>query len=198
MTGTTESRQQLRQHVQPAAAVAPQRVGRVGDILHLVEDESGNQHRPGNEACLADVGDAAIDDDAAVQQDRLGLRFRLWFFLLGTANRKPPTQQVGDVVGAQHHDRYSEISEHDRADGGQDVAEGRRQLRKRQRQQCGDNQPNDQTNTAIRQLLYRQLAYDPPHRTRRLGGEIGRHDRADHSKDQRHGHSPLQCVKGQI
>ena len=58
---------QLAKHVEPAtAAVAPQRVRGVGDILHLVEDESRDQHRPGDKASLADVGDAAIDDDAAV------------------------------------------------------------------------------------------------------------------------------------
>ena len=50
-----------------AAAVALQRVGGVGDELQLLEHELRDDQRAVEEAGLADVGDAAVDDDAGVE-----------------------------------------------------------------------------------------------------------------------------------
>ncbi len=50
-----------------AAAVALERVGRVGDELQLLQHELRDDERAVDEAGLADVGDAAVDDDAGVE-----------------------------------------------------------------------------------------------------------------------------------
>ena len=50
-----------------AAAVALQRVGGVGDELQLLEDELRDHERAVEKAGLADVGDAAVDDHAGVE-----------------------------------------------------------------------------------------------------------------------------------
>ena len=57
-----------------AAAVALQRIGRVGDELQLLQHELRNDQRAVEEAGLADVGDAAVDDDAGVEDPVAPLR----------------------------------------------------------------------------------------------------------------------------
>ena len=58
----------LLQDVETApAAIALHRVGRVGDQLQLLEDELRDDDRAVHEAGFADVGDAAVDDDAGVE-----------------------------------------------------------------------------------------------------------------------------------
>ena len=58
----------LLKDVEPAAAaVALQRVGGVGDELQLLEHELRDHERAVEEAGLADVGDAAVDDHAGVE-----------------------------------------------------------------------------------------------------------------------------------
>ena len=49
------------------AALALQPVGRIGHELELLEDELGNDERPLDEPRVAEVGDAAVDDDARVE-----------------------------------------------------------------------------------------------------------------------------------
>src|SRR3990172_254681 len=56
---------QAIENVQPAPpAVAPQYVRRVGNVLKLVQDEARHQHGGRDEAGLADVGDAPVNDHA--------------------------------------------------------------------------------------------------------------------------------------
>src|SRR5262249_7836249 len=58
----------LLQDVEAAApAVALERIGGVGDELQLFQDELRNDERAVDEAGLAHVGDAAVDDDAGVE-----------------------------------------------------------------------------------------------------------------------------------
>ena len=58
----------LLQNVEAAAAaIALQRVGGVGDELQLLEDELRNHQRAVEEPGLADVGNAAVDDHAGVE-----------------------------------------------------------------------------------------------------------------------------------
>ena len=51
------------------AAVAAQRVGAVGDVLELVEDEARDDERAVDEARFDDLGDPAVDDRARVDDD---------------------------------------------------------------------------------------------------------------------------------
>ena len=51
------------------AAVAPERVGAVGDVLELVEDEARHDQGAVDEAGLGDLGDPAVDDRAGVDDD---------------------------------------------------------------------------------------------------------------------------------
>ena len=51
------------------AAVAAQRVGAVGDVLELVEDEARHDQRAVDEPGLDDLGDPAVDDRAGVDDD---------------------------------------------------------------------------------------------------------------------------------
>src|SRR5207244_8570088 len=51
----------------PAAAIALQRVGRIGDELQLLQHELRNHQRAVDEPGLAHVGDPAVDDHARVQ-----------------------------------------------------------------------------------------------------------------------------------
>jgi hypothetical protein len=66
------------QYVEAAApAVAAQRIGRIGDLLQFLEHELRNDERAVDEAGLADVRDAAIDDDAGVENSVTPLLRRL-------------------------------------------------------------------------------------------------------------------------
>ena len=61
---------ELAQNLQAAPApVATQHLGRVGHVLELVQHEPWHEHRALDEARLADVEDAAIDDHAGIEQD---------------------------------------------------------------------------------------------------------------------------------
>ena len=65
------------QNVEPAPAAVPaQRVGRVGDLLQLLQHELRHDERAVDESGLADVGDAAVDDDAGVENSVSPLRLR--------------------------------------------------------------------------------------------------------------------------
>ena len=56
--------------LEPAAPAVPtQRVGVVGDVLELVEHEARDDERAADEAALHDLGDAAVDDRARVDDD---------------------------------------------------------------------------------------------------------------------------------
>ena len=57
------------QNVEPAAAArALERIGRVGDVLELFEDKDRDEQRALDEARVADIGDAAIDNDTRIEQ----------------------------------------------------------------------------------------------------------------------------------
>jgi hypothetical protein len=47
--------------------LAAQAIGRVGDILQLVQHKAGNQKRAGQESGFGDVSHASIDDHARIQ-----------------------------------------------------------------------------------------------------------------------------------
>ena len=51
-----------------AATLALERIGRIGDQLKFVEDETGNAERAIEEMGFADVGDAAVNEDAGVEK----------------------------------------------------------------------------------------------------------------------------------
>src|SRR5262249_9057082 len=56
-------------HFKPTtAALTAQAVRRVGDGLQLVQDKTGNEKRSIQKMCFADVGYAAVDQDAGVEK----------------------------------------------------------------------------------------------------------------------------------
>src|SRR5581483_3729138 len=59
--------QALQDFQAAAAAVALERVGRIGDQLQLAQDELRNYDDAVEEAGFGDIGDPAIDDDTGVQ-----------------------------------------------------------------------------------------------------------------------------------
>ena len=71
-----------------AAAVAAQRIGRIGDLLQLLEHELRNDERAVDESGLADVRDAAVDDDAGVENSVAALLRAA----AGTAPRSAPAR----------------------------------------------------------------------------------------------------------
>ena len=60
-----------------AAAVALERIGRIGDVLQLLEHELRDDERAVDEPGLDDVGNAAVDDDAGVENPVALLRTRV-------------------------------------------------------------------------------------------------------------------------
>ena len=67
----------LLQDVEPAAAaIALHRIGGVGDQLQFLEHELRDDERAVHEAGIAQVGDAAVDDDRRVQNLVATLRTR--------------------------------------------------------------------------------------------------------------------------
>jgi len=58
----------LKNFESATAALALEGVGRVGDELELVEDEARNAEGAVEEMCFANVGDAAVDERAGVEQ----------------------------------------------------------------------------------------------------------------------------------
>jgi hypothetical protein len=51
-----------------AATLALERIGRIGDQLKFVEDETGNAERAIEEVGFADFGDATVNEDAGVEK----------------------------------------------------------------------------------------------------------------------------------
>ena len=95
----------LLQDVEPAAAaVAFQRVGGIGDELQLLQHELRDDERAVEKAGLADVGDAAVDDDAGVEDAVALLRPGV-----AEERREPGGLQPLPLARA-HHD--AEIGEH--------------------------------------------------------------------------------------
>ncbi len=71
---------QAGQHFQAApAAGADDRVVGIGDLLQLVQDEAGHDQHAFDEIGLDQVGDAAVNNNAGVQQQEV--------FRLGSAGR---------------------------------------------------------------------------------------------------------------
>src|SRR5882724_5833704 len=101
------------QDVEPAApAVALERVTRVGDQLQLAQHELRDDEHAVEEAGVGDVGDAAVDDDAGVED-----LVHLLALLLAAedAAERGQVEQVTFVsaddqadVGHQHHDQQLE------------------------------------------------------------------------------------------
>src|SRR5581483_2406416 len=99
------------QNVEPAAAaVALERVGRVGHELQFAQHELRDDDDPVEEAGFGDVGDAAVDDDAGVED---------LVALLGLLLAAEDTAQGGEVqqvalvrphdqsnVGHEQHDEH--------------------------------------------------------------------------------------------
>src|SRR5260370_29203480 len=135
------------------ATVAAHAVGRVGDMLQLFEHEARAHRHASDEAGLADVGDAAVDDRAGVHQDAVGLPRGLAprkpvaqagvvlarmvvavlaLVVVTLLARRPPRRPPGsrrggeeppEVVFAQHGDGDAYIGEQDRGERRQPVAE---------------------------------------------------------------------------
>ena len=113
------------------AAIAPQAVGAIGDVLQLLQDEVGHEQRVADEAGAGDVEDAAVDDDAGVEQDDVFVILLLLRFdgLLGGARQAQPAGEFAQVAVAVHHQHRAQIAEAQRRGQRQNFAQRRRQLR---------------------------------------------------------------------
>ncbi len=66
------------QHVEPApAAIALHRIGRIGHHLQLVQHELRDHQNAVEKTGIGDIGDAAVDDDAGVEDLLIGAAVRL-------------------------------------------------------------------------------------------------------------------------
>ena len=97
------------QHLEPAPAlVAPHLVGRIGQQLKLVEHEVRHQQRALDEAGLAHIGDAPIDDRRGIQDvaPRLILDRLMGQYQRRTARR---SQQLADLFLASREDHGAQV-----------------------------------------------------------------------------------------
>ena len=182
-----------------AAALAAQAIGRIGNVLQLVEHEARDEQRAGQEAGAGDIGDAPVDDHAGIQQD--GAAFRpsgtgSLHILLPRGAAEVPKVRLKISVLAGDKDRHAQVGEKDRADEGQDGTEGFREQRERECHQRRDEQPGDQPEEPGGEGLRgdaTQQRTQSPHGT---GGEIGGQDQAEESPDQADGESVLRDGNG--
>ena len=104
----------LLEDVEPAAAaVALERIGRIGDELQLLQHELRDDERAVDEAGLADVGDAAVDDHARVENLVAALR-------AGGAEQadQPRRLEPFAVLAAEHQ---AEVRQHDQHEAVQEL-----------------------------------------------------------------------------
>ena len=213
-TGTGDSLQPL-EHIQATASTrAPHAIGGVGDVLQFFEDEARHDQRAGDEAGLADVGDAPVDDRAGIYQNALAwlalaapakalahlpslnlvavFLLLISFFPCGAsriASGEGHREEASEILLAQHSRRDAEISEEQRRERRQPRSQvPELQLRERNRQQSGDDQPDDQSDRGGDQvadfcganlLSYPAGGLDDDERNK------CKHDSADSERDQR-------------
>ena len=102
-----------------AAAVALQRVGGVGDELQLLQHELRDDERAVEEAGLADVGDAAVDDHAGVEDAVALLRPGVAEQADQPAGLQPlPLARPHDDAEVGEHQQDEAVQEDDAAIGG--------------------------------------------------------------------------------
>src|SRR5262249_83849 len=104
----------LLQDVEPApAAVALHRIGGIGDQLQLLQHELRDDERAVDEAGFADVGDAAVDDDARVEHLVAPLRT-----CRAEETREPRRLEPLAVLAAEHQ---AEVRQHDQRETVQEL-----------------------------------------------------------------------------
>ena len=109
----------------PAAAVAAQRVRRIGDVLQLVQDEARHQQRAAEETGAADVGDAPVDDDGSIQQHR-ALVGQVGGGL-GRAQRQSAGEELRKIPPPAAQGGHAQQAKHDRRNHRQNLTERRGQ-----------------------------------------------------------------------
>src|SRR5579884_957232 len=150
---------QAVQHFQSApTAIAAHRIGRVGDMLQLIEDKAGDDKRTGDEAGRADISDTPVDNRAGIQQnlrDRFGMvgsglftLFAALAFFLALAFAIAPIlknglEEVDDIIFTLHAQGNPEEAEDHRANQGQNVSESGGQIRQGDKEQHGDDKSDD-------------------------------------------------------
>src|SRR5712692_44863 len=183
---------ELVQHVKPSAtAIAAERIRRVGDVLQLLQDELRDDQLAKDEASLADIGDAAIDDRAGVHQDRRP-RLLIAVALPGTplarlASAAYERQQFVLTGDAQLHEDPAEENEHA---NGQQPPEVARQLRQRAVGDDGDDAGRDQPDQSGHQIAGGGPAQHAPASHERFDGDVGEDHRPDHRAQDR-GNQPV-------
>src|SRR5438270_4328917 len=125
----------------PPPAVAAQRIAGVGDVLQLGENEVGYQHSFTEEAGLRDVHDAAVDDDAGIQQHA---RVLSPTFDQSAGTRRPEDERH-HLVAAVEAEGDAPVGEDQRDNQRDDEAEVPRQLGQKQADQRRQQQPDQQS-----------------------------------------------------
>ena len=179
--------------LQPApATVAAQRIGAVGDVLELLEDEARDDERPVDEARFDDLGDPPVDDRARVDHD-VGIapagRCRGFGILPpDDADRLGRQQQVGALGDRQpEHPEAEQERDAERQPG----AERRIEVRQRQPEQEPHQQPDQEAQDGRHELGGGEIldAADDP------DGGHDRQVRQDREPDDDPGHDPG-CQEG--
>src|SRR5579883_1006929 len=138
------------QNVEPAAAaVALHGIGRIGDELQLAQDELRNHQNAVEEAGFGDIGDAAVDDDARIQDlERLLRRF----FAPEDAAQRREIQHVAllradDEADVRHQQQQADLQERLLLDGAIE----------HQRHQEGPEDPEDRADGRADETLQADL-----------------------------------------
>ena len=123
------------------STVAAQSIAGVGDVLKLGEDEMRHQHSLTQEAGLRDVHDAAIDDNAGVEQDA---RLHSTAFDQAGPGAGRAEHKRHHLVSPVEPERHPPVSEDEGHDQRNDEAEIPGQLGQKQADQCRQQQPDQQ------------------------------------------------------
>ena len=171
----------LGKDLEPAPApIASQRVGAVGDVLQLLEDEARDDERAVDEARLDDLGDPAVDDRARVNDDARVARSPV-VGSLGALPMEEPDGLGGDEEiaalgdGEAEHPEAEEERDAERQPRAERIGElGQRQAEEQAHEQA-DQQPHDGGHELRGRKLF-HLAKQP------AGGDDGevREDREAH------------------
>src|SRR5690606_40263288 len=103
----------------PAAAVALEGVGRIGNMAQLFQDKTGDDNLAVQEAGITDIGNAAVNDDAGIQNLNQARALFLNDAIGGCAGQSEHAEDIFAFLDGHHH---AHPSQQEIADDGQVVA----------------------------------------------------------------------------
>src|SRR5579884_3502912 len=205
------------------APIAAHRIGGIGDALEFVQHKARDDQSARDEAGLADVGDASIDDRAGVEQDLgNGLHMdalavlvtligafasiallpsvALTVFIAVTvtvtitpAARHRRLKEMRDIAFTQHSDGHTEIAKENGADKGKHMPHRLWQAVERYGEQRRNDKSDGQADGRRDEIAGGGSMNFVTEPDIGFDGDVWRNDECEDTHDHSHGDGPLPC-----